>query len=218
MAMHVWAFLLIGGMAVGNSATDESGKKPAAGKLPLPAPAGDLQLEKAARDFRIQTYEMFRNDRAEFDRREAEAARLRQAWTDAGADPDDQPKLIHWFEQAAAGSDAGAIGELPPAPQFVTKPPKERKKSTDDEKQLADTSGEEGGDKQDVDNPTADKPIIDPAASHGHWQVQPAGSTTASAHPQTKSTPISTLPNQLGSELSHAIDRLSGAIKQPPTK
>ena len=92
-AIHLLAFVLVGGMAVG----DADGKVPA-GKLPPPATASDLQLEKAARDYRIQTYETFHKDRAEYDRRQAEAASVQKAWTDAGENDEEQPKLIDWLE------------------------------------------------------------------------------------------------------------------------
>ena len=115
MGLHLLALVLVGGMAVG----DAGGKVPTGKLPPPPATAGDLRLEKAARDCRIQIYESFHNDRAEYDRRQAEAASIQKAWTDAGASDEEQPKLIDWLESAAARSRTDAIGELPPVPRFA---------------------------------------------------------------------------------------------------
>jgi hypothetical protein len=114
MAIHFVACMLIGTMAMGDPGHQATADKPAA-----TAAAGDSQLERAARDYRIQIYETFHKDRAEYDRRQAEAARIQQAWTEAGSNEEEQPKLIRWLDQATACSQSDSIGALPSGPEFT---------------------------------------------------------------------------------------------------
>jgi hypothetical protein len=122
MTIHFLAFVLVGGMAVGDSGDTEA--KRLALQLAVPANAADALLERVARDYRIQTYETFHNDRAEYDRRSAEGARVEAAWKDAGRNGEEQPLLIHWFNDATAVSRTDSIADLPAEPKFTPAPQK----------------------------------------------------------------------------------------------
>lgn len=139
MATYLLALMLAGGVTAGNisnnaAATKSTAQKPAAqqkpvaqaNELPVPSMVIESQLEDAQRNFRIKTYETFRKDRAEYDRRATAGQNALQAWIDAGSNPDDAPRLAKWFQKAEACSNSGTIAALPVAPKFiavVTKPP-----------------------------------------------------------------------------------------------
>jgi len=199
MAIYFWALVLFGGMAVGNPSVGAAGAKPAAENLPAPESSADLRLEKAAREFRINTYEAFHENRGEYDRRQGEAVQLQQAWADAGSDPDQQPKLIDWFEQASAATQNGAAGDLPPAPTFIAveKPqPQEQdagKKLAGGDKRLnvkpagsaavkADATDESTDD--DSDKPAAEKPDAATAKPETPVDAVSANSTVISSLPR----------------------------------
>lgn len=223
MAIPFFTLLLAGGLALGSAAsagTDIGG--PAAGdsaanpakKLPAPLTVDELRLEKAARDYRIQTYETFRTDRAEYDRRQAEGVRLQTAWTEAGKSADDQPKLIDWFAQATASSRAEEIGDLPPFPQFTIVPHK-----NEAETKLTDTKSTEKQSPDSTDAAAAKidgllhvKPVSSPAAATDSSPPMVAPTTSAASLPH-KSSLIGSLPNAFGAEISRTLDGLSGKSK-----
>jgi hypothetical protein len=191
MTIHLLAFVLVGGMAVGDSG-DASGKT-AAVKVPQTITAGDALLERAARDYRIQTYEMFHNDRAEYDRRSAAGARVEAAWKEAGRNDAEQPMLIHWFDQATTVSRTDSIADLPAEPKFMRMPQKH-----EPERKLVETSI---GDSVEDAAATVDSLL----------HVKPISATTATpAAPQTKSSTISSLPKAFGAQISRTLQGLAG--------
>jgi hypothetical protein len=156
---HLLAFALAGGTAVG-----DSGATTPADQLPQPATTVS-PLDRAARDYRIQTYETFHKDRAEYDRRQAEGKLVQDSWTDAGRSDKEQPMLIDWLGQATAASRTDSIAELPPAPKFTPVPQKK-----EPEKKLVEAT-------------KADS-VQDAAATVDDLlHVKPAGSTTAAEVP-----------------------------------
>jgi len=235
MTIHLLAIVLVGAMAVGDSG-DSSGKTPAL-KLPQTATTGETLLERAARDYRIQTYETFHNDRAEYDRRSAEGARVEAAWTEAGRNDAEQPMLIRWFDQATAASRTDSIADLPAEPKFTAMP---QKKET--EKKLVETTPSDSVEDAaaTVDNllhvkpagsatpvvdstakPTpesASVPVVPPA--DGTFPSAPANkptptnpaTTVAPAAPQSKPSTIGSLPTAFGAEISHSLQGLSGKL------
>lgn len=166
-------------------------------KLPPPPTAAELRLERAARDFRIQTYETFRKDRAEYDRRQAAGADLERAWKEAGSNPDDRDTLVDWFEQATAGSRADAIAELPASPTFVAIAPK---KNAD--KKFIETGDKETGDLSDESSPAAS-----PAPSQTDRPGKPHDEPPAKSG---KPSAIGSLPLRFEADLAKAIDSLAG--------
>ncbi|MDZ4821759.1 MAG: hypothetical protein SGJ20_22590 [Planctomycetota bacterium] len=82
------------------------------------APEMTAELKAAARDFRIQTYESFRTDRAEFNRRRAAWDAVYQAWVQAGSRTADEPVLLSWLGQATLHSIPEQFASLPPVPEF----------------------------------------------------------------------------------------------------
>jgi len=191
----------VGGMAVG----DADGKVPT-GKLPPQATSGDSQLEKAARDCRIQIYESFHKDRAEYDRRQAEAASVQKAWSDAGENDEERPKLIDWLESATAHSRTEAIGELPPVPKFTvvvqTKTPPKKLVQTARAASVREAAAK-------VDDLLHVKPA-DAAAA-------PKSPAEEAAEPQFKPSVISSLPKAFEAEITGTLHGLAGkpAPKSP---
>src|SRR4051812_10671633 len=61
----------------------------------------DSPLEAAARRFRIQIYDTYRLDRAEFDRRRAAWTTVESKFREAGSRPHDHAMLLDWLEQAS---------------------------------------------------------------------------------------------------------------------
>ncbi len=195
MSIHLLAFVLVGGMAVGGSG-DANGKT-ADVKALQTTTAGDALLERAARDYRIQTYETFHNDRAEYDRRSAEGARVEAAWKDAGQNDAERPMLIHWFDQAMAVSRTDSIADLPAEPKFTLMPQKKEPES-----KLVETS-------------TGDSVEDAAAVVDSLLHVKPIGAVKTAADPtsktpQTKSSTISSLPSEFGTEISRMLRCLAG--------
>jgi hypothetical protein len=206
MAIPLFAFVLVLGTAVG-----DFGLKASAEKLPPPATVADLQLEKAARDYRIQTYETFRNDRAEYNRRQAEAVRIQAAWADAGSNREEQPKLIAWFEQATARSRTDSIGNLPEVPKFtapkIAVVPPENESETETMEAVAAASVREVAAKVD-----------------DLLHLKPAGSAEAATKPSVN-PPAKSLPNPTAAATSQeakgtAVPPQTGEpqAKGPPSK
>jgi hypothetical protein len=202
MGIHLLALVLVGGIA----ANVADGKAPL-GKVPPPATAEDLRLEKAARDCRIQIYESFHNDRAEYDRRQAEAASVEKAWSDAGASDEEQYKLIDWLESATTRSRTDAIGELPPMPKFTvvvqTKVPPQKLVEAAQAASVRETAAK-------VDDLLHVKPADSTAAA-------PNTPATEGTAPQFKPSVISSLPKAFEAEITGTLHGLAGksAPKSP---
>ena len=80
----------------------------------------DFDVERIARSYRIQIYNVFRSERDEYNRRRASADEILDAWTAAGHDPDHRSLVIAWFRQAIVASEAGEDNaSLPALPQFA---------------------------------------------------------------------------------------------------
>lgn len=92
-----------------------AGGKPAQVRAPSPE---ERALEKAAREFRIQTYNTYRLNRAEFNRRRAAWDYVHAQWKAAGSRPEDQAALLDWLASATERSRPGVAAELPEAPLF----------------------------------------------------------------------------------------------------
>jgi hypothetical protein len=88
-----------------------------------PAPLGvavsdpvELELEEAARQYRIETYNAYRADRGELDRHRAAWGEARSSWRAAGSRFDDRAALIAWLD---AATDAVRNRQTPPPlPEF----------------------------------------------------------------------------------------------------
>ncbi len=72
-------------------------------------------VECAARQFRIATYDSLRLNRELFNSRQEAGNQLWQNWTDAGQPDEFRSAVIQWFEAAAA---AGPEESLPPLPEL----------------------------------------------------------------------------------------------------
>jgi hypothetical protein len=107
MVTHLLAVVIAAGLAVGNS----DSRSPQ-----------EVQLEQAARAYRIQVYDTFHLDRAEYDQRRAEWTRLEAAWQTAGKPNRELPALLNWLAAATAQSQPESIGSLPAAPVIAVDP------------------------------------------------------------------------------------------------
>jgi len=76
------------------------------------------ELERHERDFRIQVYRTFRDNRAEFDLRRAAWKRVQSAWREHGVDAADEAKYVDWLAAAVEASSSERVGPLPDDPQF----------------------------------------------------------------------------------------------------
>lgn len=89
-----------------------------------PAPAADAynrelaSLEAAARRYRVQVYETFRLDRAEFDRRRAAGDEVQARWREAGGRKEDLSAVLEWLLHATYLSQPEVRLRLPGLPEF----------------------------------------------------------------------------------------------------
>ncbi|MGC4006259.1 MAG: hypothetical protein QM811_25330 [Pirellulales bacterium] len=83
-------------------------------------PHGPRDVEAAARDFRIEVYGLFRNDRPAFDAHRKAGETLLNAWIAHGRNADDATTVAQWFDDARAAALAGK--PLPPTPRWDAAP------------------------------------------------------------------------------------------------
>lgn len=76
-------------------------------------------LMSIARQYRIQTYDRFRNDRRELDRRLRASQSLLDDWQDRDAPEDEIPDIILWFQRA---THATRSAQPVPLPAYTVKP------------------------------------------------------------------------------------------------
>jgi hypothetical protein len=65
-----------------------------------------VQIERMARFYRVQNYEVNRLDRAEYDRRGAELQQQLAAWEDSGRNPERTRDLLQWLDGSLGGDGA----------------------------------------------------------------------------------------------------------------
>lgn len=75
-------------------------------------------IERLARRFRIRVYDTFRQERDVFARRGAAWNHVLSSWEAAGGRFEQQGTLIDWLQAAIRSSTPGAVGPLPPVPDF----------------------------------------------------------------------------------------------------
>ncbi|HEV2972837.1 MAG TPA: hypothetical protein VGY55_22915 [Pirellulales bacterium] len=209
MITHLLAVVIAAGLAVGNSDS--------------PSPQEE-QLEKAARAYRIQVYDTFHLDRAEYDRRRAEWTRLEAAWQTAGKPDRELPAIVSWLATATAQSQPESIGPLPDAP-IVTADPQTQPKNANARQVVVPKNSDDaravGGSEPKPEQPTkpsaAEKaPVanVDPATSAPIEQpssnnaATPVGATTAVEQPA---------PDEKPAEKETAAPESSAPTPSPPT-
>jgi hypothetical protein len=97
----------------------------AAVQPPLPAQQLPAELSAAARDYRIEIYGAFRNNRAEYDLRRKQGETLLAEWQTRGASSDEATVLVRWFDEARRVSARQQPLPAPPnwngaAPEYTT--------------------------------------------------------------------------------------------------
>ncbi|HJS08061.1 MAG TPA: hypothetical protein VJ809_10395 [Pirellulales bacterium] len=75
-------------------------------------------LEAAARRYRVQVYETYRLDRAEFDRRRAAGDAVQARWREAGGRKEDLSAVLEWLRHATYLSQPEVRQRLPGLPEF----------------------------------------------------------------------------------------------------
>lgn len=87
---------------------------PTPAQPPLPAQQPPAELSAAARDYRIEIYGAFRNNRAEYDVRRKQGEALLTEWQTRGALPDEAAVLVRWFDEARRVSSRQQTLPAPP--------------------------------------------------------------------------------------------------------
>ncbi len=141
--------------------------------------AQDLEIERAARAFRIATYDSFRLNRDLYDARREAGDGLLTKWHEAGAPDEFRLDVLNWFGHAAelpAGSPLPpmpALPEVPPAPAAEPKPVAAAEKPVESpqieltESSSRATQAESSGalfsqaDELSDDNETTDKTVVE---------------------------------------------------------
>jgi hypothetical protein len=96
------------------------------------APTADLppELSAAARDYRIEIYGAYRQNRSEYDQRRKQAEALLAEWQTRGALPDEADLLVRWFDNARRAATrqqpAPAAPKWNGAHDLVPQPPRSR--------------------------------------------------------------------------------------------
>jgi hypothetical protein len=81
-------------------------------------------VERAARDFRIQVYQSYRLDRPEYDARREAGDRLLERFVDAGNPKAYQEDVLNWFRTSEELSRSDESAELPELPELPAALPK----------------------------------------------------------------------------------------------
>lgn len=85
-------------------------------------PAPDAEVERAARDYRIQVYETFRTQRDEYNARREVGDKLLSDWRAAYQPHEYRADVLAWFRQAKQFSLEGEIAGLPEPPYLPEAP------------------------------------------------------------------------------------------------
>ena len=102
---------------VAGDETPQPTTKPVAVSDPTAEPAQDLELERAARDFRIDTYHTHRLDRETYDRHIAAGQQLYKTWQQQPGSNAERAELLAWYGQAR--THARHSQPLPTPPSFL---------------------------------------------------------------------------------------------------
>ncbi|MEX0937894.1 MAG: hypothetical protein WDZ59_08525 [Pirellulales bacterium] len=86
-------------------------------QMALPA-----EIERLAREYRIQVYNSFRADRPEYDRRRQAWEDVHAKWRDAGAKDEHVALLADWLRDATRSSLGASVSALPLTPAFGSPP------------------------------------------------------------------------------------------------
>jgi hypothetical protein len=86
--------------------------------------AGEVQVDRLARYYRIQNYELNRLDRFEYNRRSHELQQRMDAWRDSGQNAEQTHELIEWLSDSLSGRSerAGTPPAISPI-ETLPKPP-----------------------------------------------------------------------------------------------
>lgn len=84
---------------------------------------GDEEIERAARDYRIQVYNAFHRDRSEYNSRSEAGSRVLSGYRQSGRRPEHAEILDSWFAEARDASSLGQIRPLPKLPDFAAELP-----------------------------------------------------------------------------------------------
>lgn len=107
----------------------------------LPRPAASLTTEQAARLYRIEVYNQFRTNRAEYDRRIAQGEQVWKDFEAAGFPVEHRDTITTWF---IAGRESATVGDHRTLPQLPSLPVvAKQSKQAKPEQHFIATSGRE---------------------------------------------------------------------------
>lgn len=78
-------------------------------------------VDHLARQYRIEIYNTFRQQRSKYDERLIAWSRVERAWKKRGQLVDDRPEMIRWLDRAIAASRSGKVAALPSTPDFLAR-------------------------------------------------------------------------------------------------
>ncbi len=189
-------------------------------------------VEIAARNYRLQVYETFHADRAEFDARLAKWATLETKWEQRGKPQGWRMELVRWLEDATVRSRPDSVKPLPPEPLGVVvdaAPPLDPSQSLRDPLTLGpDDAAVDGFMPDDLSDvkPAAKAPVHAEAAV----SREPAAPAEATAGEKMPGSPaIHFMPpnpvdgaaawlDSLGDQIGHDVGNLLGAAAAPNAK
>ncbi len=87
---------------------------------PLPAATAEISVEHAARLYRIEVYNRYRLNRAEYDLRRAIGDEVWAAYEKSSRSDERREDVLCWFEAARYASAEGSFDSLPPLPAFAS--------------------------------------------------------------------------------------------------
>ena len=77
------------------------------------ASESDTSVSRAARRYRMQVFQSYHTNRAEYDRRIEAGDRVLEGWSTRGKPETEQSQLLDWFRQATDATQAGLESPLP---------------------------------------------------------------------------------------------------------
>lgn len=178
------------------------------------APYNDMELQRAARDYRIEAYNTHRLNRPAYDEHIDTGRRVLAAWNRQGGTEDQRQALLDWYASATQNISDGNT-TLPPEPGFLSEPMEQLAQEENEEAQPTDTTPFASEDSVLADDtPWADQDandlppvVIEFPSSVTHSAL---GSSPPPAPPQPAATPVPSLDSTPGVDPLESADDVTG--------
>ena len=137
------------------------------------------EIERLARDYRIQTYASYRTNRPEYDRRRAALDEVLDAWREGGSRQDDISLLTMWLNQTTHYAAENPARPLPPTPLFgIDRWPSAADDSTTAPNVIGDASPPAQQSESEIADPGQGEPrLVEPTPDHPNdmdWLLDPS--------------------------------------------